>query len=384
LADQAPDSATYATLGLLGRQISETTDALPLRYWRASLANRNAARANMLHIGDSITWGYLPAGIPSLANRWPSMLRDILRSRFPCSPAVTGGFGFMDARQTYGGVTFSDSPLANTGGSDTPGYGLAQNARILAAAGDKQVYTFTGTGVDFQYVKYGGGGTFSYSIDGGAATNVATANGSTVNATTVAAARGLAAGTHTLTLLYVSGGGCFLTGANAYNGDESAGIGSAVAAWPGSNSAYWSAETTWPSSVPWIAPALVTICLGANDFDNASYVTSMTFKANIQTIIATVKSNAGYNPSFLLLPIWTPNVNGNPEPWANYVQAMYDIAATDPNGVVSVLDLYRRVNPSAYGTQADGILHPADQLHPTQPLGNRYIAETIAEFIAPR
>ena len=379
LADKVSATApSYAAT-----QALDTGDAMALRRFRAALANRNNARCNMLHIGDSITWGYKATtdGAASYAAAWTTILRDTMRARFPNSPAVAGGFGYISARQDFGS-TRTDAPITHVGGAQSSTYGLDRQSRIMSS-GATETVTFTGTGIDVQYLKWPGGGTFSWAIDGGTATNVSTTNATQTENNTVQI-RGLTAGAHTLVVSYVSGGTSFVGGYYAYNGDESKGIGSWMLAFPSVMSSYWSDTTAskWANGLPWATPDLVTIELGANDYNQSSYVPSATFRANIETLIATIKSVLTYSPSFVLVPVWELVKAGNPEAWQAYVDAMYAIAAADAANVC-VFDAAKRVRVGSPGNTAGGLLGAGDGAH-LSPQGNRYLAESLATFIGPR
>jgi lysophospholipase L1-like esterase len=370
---------TYAALGLAGRQAYETQDAIALRRFRYALGDRNANPCDVLHVGDSITQGYRAS---SLANRWASVFRDTIRSRFATTGVGSGGFGYVPAR-TLSNYTapFSDNLVsALTGGTNT--FGLDGVDLQMVASGTITL-TFTGTGCDILTTKFSGGGTYTYTVDGGAASSaISVANATNLYGAVTAQIRGLAAGSHTVVVSRASGT-VFLEGFMTYNADETKGVRSWVAAVAGSYSGDWStrATTYWPNYITQIQPDLVTIELGANDYINTSPVSVTTFKANVKSIIATVKANSTAVPSFVLMPVWAITGNGTPvDTWANYVAATYAIANEDTDGAVCVLDLQKRINPGAAST-VGGML--PDSSHPDDA-ANRYIGELLARFVEPR
>jgi hypothetical protein len=264
------------------------------------------------------------------------------------------------------------------GRTSTQNAGLDRNAVNMTAAASR-TYTFTGTGFDIFYWQFSGGGTFSYTVDGGSAVNVST-NGTTNTGMRNQAIRSLTAGSHTVVIAWVSGA-VYFTGGFAYNGDEAKGIRSWVAAQPSSQSGYWysASPMAWYDMLPNINPALVTVELMANDYNNLPAATS---KTNVTSLIASVKSKLGYIPSFVLLPVWPiSGAAATQGAYTDYITAQYDIAAADPDGAVTVCDLAARVGtsfPSTYGGLLD-----ADNAHPSA-LGDRYIGETLAAFVSPR
>ena len=370
---------------ILDVQTIDTADARALRYWRTALANRNARRANMLHLGDSITWGHqAPSdpGDPSIARRWTSVLRDTMRARFPTSPATAGGWGFISPN----GASLIDNPVTTTGTvTFSATYGLDLKTATLGSTGATLTVAFTGTGIDFNYLQMvNANGYFSWAVDGGTATVIST-NGPSDNSNVIGI-RGLTPGAHTLVITRTGTAFSFITGFYVYNGDESSGIGSWTAGWSGSKVSQWNAAPNWMDDLTWAAPDLMTIEFGANEYVDPAPVSSATFKANLQTMITGVRTKLGYSPSIVLIPVWALNngTNGNPETWAPYRAAMYEVAAADPTNVC-VWDAGVRVQPGStfVNDTAGGLLSPYDKAHPTD-VGHRYMAEALAQFISPR
>lgn len=365
-------------------QLVAARNSLALLRWRLALGGRAAAPADIMFFGDSITAGYQAT---ALAKRWATVLPTILRTRYP-TPGVTGGAGYQSARHMANASgNYPDDPFANVGGAQTayPAFGLDLVSWTLSATGQSITWTFTGTGFDIDYTKYVGGGTFSWSVDGGAATNVATSAGAIDTGTPVVQIRSLAAASHTVTCTWVSGTS-FINGGFAYNGDEAAGIRGTVLATVGFSTSLWlptsSASRFWTASVARRPPDLVFITLGANDFGSSTArVTPATFKANLQTMITAIKAGAsGYVPSFVLMPVWSMVTTLAPlAPYNDYVAVQYQIAAEDPDGAVAVLDLQQRVNPGAAGGTVGGFL--PDKTHPADA-GNQAVAEMVADFLA--
>ena len=348
-----------------------------LQRFRTALAGRNAAPCDIFHLGDSITWDY--AGL-SLANRWTSVFRDTLRTRFPCNPAVVGGHGFISSDPTFDVIVHTDtmSTIDGTATAVSSNFGPDLNGLVLDAASEGMTITFTGTGLDLFYAQFGGGGTFSYAVDGGGATNIVT-NGATNYAARNQAIRSLSVASHTVVIRWVSGL-CYFTGAFAYNGDETKGIRSTVAATPTTTSGYWwDVNHYWTAHIPQLLPDLVTIQLGPNDYGGVAPLSVATFKSNVQAIIADVKSKAGYSPSFVLLPVWPLTPAAPLDTWEKYVTAMYEIAAADSDNVC-ICDWGLRTSMTA-GTTIGGILS-GDFTHPST-LGNRYLGEQLAQFVSP-
>lgn len=399
LVTEAVADATYATQAALATKVSataptlaaaqsiDTADALALRRFRAAVANRATKRVNMAHIGDSVTHGFMGADpLPKMAERWPAVLAATFRSRFPVT-GVTGGLGFIPSRlNTASGTLVADSPLSWTGslGYDTS-LGLVLGSAWMPAADRVGTLNFTGTGVDILHSDRSGGGTFAYAIDGGAAVNVNTsATSSSLGVTQV---RGLTAGAHTLTLTYVTNYAA-VAGFYIYNGDEAAGFSTWNLGWTGIASDLWALDTQskeWPNAFAVeVKPDLLTIELGLNDQIKAPVITPAQFQTNLTTIISRASAALGYTPSIVLMPTWDGNAGATVSyPWQDYLDATYAVAEADPTHVC-VFDLRKRVSTSSAPTAAstDGILH-TDNKHPS-PLGMRFIAESLAQFLTPQ
>lgn len=372
--------APGVTPNMRGQQAISTRSAVALRNFRLALADRDTNPCDLLHVGDSISSGYKAT---ALGKRWSAVLRDTLRTRFP--QIATGGVGYISANPNAGSsTTFSDNPVAVSGGAfQSQNFGLDTAGRTMTGAGHTITVTFTGTGMDFTHAVFSGGGTFSWAVDGGSATNINT-NGTTDFTTVSRAIRGLTAGSHTVVFSWVSGGTVYWTGAAAYNGDETKGIRSWSMAVPGVTSGFWwntGKNQWWDLIGDLVSPDLVTIELGPNDYGGVSPLAVATYKSNLQSIISKVKANVtGYVPSFVLLPVPALTPQGATlAPWSDYVAAMYDIAAADADGAVCVLDLQQRINPGSPST-AGGVL--PDTTHPADA-GNRLYAEMIAGFASP-
>jgi lysophospholipase L1-like esterase len=354
----------------------------PLQPWYVALANRHYARASVVIIGDSITEGQ---GATAMTRRYVDRLAANLRNRFPTTGALgTGGGRGMLAPQLSGSTTYpatSYVTVAGTPGGPTNGYGPKKAVWNISGAGRSYTYALTGTSADVHYVRNGGNGTFSWAVDGGAATNIDTGPSGSALTDGVATRIPLGAnGPHTLTLAYVSGGATYIDGVVEFAGDEASGImvhdfghfGWTSTDWAGGNYP----ASAWPATVNAMAPALLGIQLGANDYGNN--IPPVTFQANLQSIITQTRAamTAPYPPVVLAL---TPQRTGTyAYQWAQYVAAAYAVAAADPT--VSVLEHGARMPAvtaaQTYGLYVDGV-HPSDK-------GHSMLADNWAYFLALR
>jgi lysophospholipase L1-like esterase len=351
-----------------------------LATFRRALAARDTAPVNMWHIGDSITVGVSPA---TLSTRWASILRDRLRAGFPTTGNPAGGFGYYSANPA------NNSAVVNTGGVLTSQGGLAFSPDSYVwrayASGDKQVYTFTGTGADILYWdnSFGAGQAFYWKVDGGAATNVVT--DAAYTALKRVQVRNLTAGSHTIEVGWAAGNGTTsyspISGIVAYNGDEAKGFRSIAAGISGGTTGTWNAMATGPfETAKLYAPDLVILALGTNDYGGTTPVSAATYKTNLQSMISKIKSaTTGKVPSFVIA-FPAEIAKANPlDPFSAYRAAAYDIATADPDNV-TVLDWGARFNPvPTFGSTLGGLLH-TDYVHPTAA-GHAYIARMAGRFL---
>lgn len=370
-------NATYAALGLRGEEVSHTQRATALRAWYAALANRSYAPAKIAIVGDSTTEGYYSTNAP--ARRWTDLFRDRLRSRFPSATVGTGGgVGWLPKGALY-------NPWTGTNGNQVA-FGFGKYT-IYLGVGNTATVTVTGTTARILYTTAPAFGTFSWSVDGGAATNVSAA-GTAQDSKLLVIPLGTS-GTHTLTLTGVSGA-CNIGGAMILNGDENAGIW----VYNGGHNSYGTVDfitkdaampaDTVASLCATEKPQLMIINLGINDwlFQRGGVTSATTFQTNIQTLINGI--NANTKCSIVLQMLYqggttTQQGTANADGWQRYVTAAFAVAGSNPN--VCVLDLTRRIpTPSTDNTLAliyTDLLHPADG-------GHSFMADTLVDFISPR
>lgn len=378
----------FPSLSKLGQTQLDAQNAFALEPWFAALANRENAPAKELKIGDSITEG---AAATSAANAWARRSGVLLRRNFP-TPGVGLGNSFGHSLPQY----FDSPTLPNpyqaavlTAGGFTvakdTGQGLGRRCGKMNGVGQSYTYSFTGTSFKVLGFQTAAGGVLGITIDGGARIDVNTAGSNLVKALYTSGA--LASGVHTVKLEYVSGGTfIYLADVLFFDGDEAKGIQSFEGGHYGWTSTQWITNNTTPASyVSLVAPSLVTITLGTNDYNTS--IPSSTTKANIKTMIAAYRAGSSKPISFVLgcLPKRGDTVSPL-EPWDNYVDAMYAIANEDTGGIggrsgVAVWDASRRFadfnTSNVLGSWAADKVHPLDLLHLN-------LGESWAQFVSPR
>lgn len=381
-------SATPPTPGTLRRipaqalhQAIGGTRSSKMLGWFAGLAGRPYARASVVCIGDSITEGQ---GATDVDYRWPARLRDMLRARFPTLGLIPagnagGGRGFLTPKLT-GSSSFSLPWVTVTGTpTSTTGYGPNFHTWDISAGGGCTLkYSLVGDSADILWVGASGNGTFSWSVDGGSATNVSTSQSTFTDGYITHVSLGIP-GPHTLTITWVSGGSTYVDGVIEYNGDYSAGIQVHDGGYYGSTAAVWNSGSAnqYPAAVAALSPNLVVIELGTNDAGGGASAT--TFSANLSAIVTLVRSGFTTPPPILLVAAYYSAAEGtSAATWAAYVAAMYAIAAADPS--IDVLDLSLRM-PAANAAVTWGA-YAGDALHPSN-LGHAMIADAVCQFLSP-
>jgi lysophospholipase L1-like esterase len=388
-----PNDTTTAPAGAAGSDKTVPVQSLyqsaggahssKLQGWFAALANRAAARANVVILGDSITVGQ---GATAFANSYAQLLPVLLNARFPTTGLSTHGRGFLPpilppsnpTSFTPGYVTVSN-PTNLIAGSL---YGFGPNLEtwdISHTAANTLTYSLVGDSADILWAGSSGNGTFGWKVDAGSVTNVST-NVAFTPAGVTHISLGTA-GAHTLTLTNVSGGPTFITGVVEYNGDFAKGIQVHDCGFSGSTTGFWTTSggnTSGSASLPTLSPSLIIIELGVND--NASSISAATSAANITSLIADIRANFNPDPPILLLGMYNAASDGptTPAQWAAYISAMYGVAAADSQ--VDVLDLTLRM-PST-GAAVTWSLYAGDGIHPVNS-GHQMIADAVCQFLSP-
>lgn len=365
--------APSPALSKSGRERLLTQNAAALQKWRAALASRDFAPVNVVCLGDSITEGQ---GATTFERTYRQALLRRLRERFPVA-GVTGGRGFIGAAKT--GFSSGTWPVV-TGGSPAidQDRGPKRQAVILSAAGHSLTFTIKGTSVDLMYARATSSGTISYTIDGGAATTLALAGGTTALQSGQLARINLGtSGAHTLVVSYSSGGSCYIEGVVEYDGDETKGIRVHDAGHHGWTTATWSNRggfDYWMHSIRALNPDLLVLALMAND--STIPIAPATSLSNLKSILSILRGDA-VNPSVLVVPMFQRS-EVTATTWLGYVQAAYQLMAEDP--LVSICDLSARMPAAGLGSNSLGLY--ADTVHPTDK-GHSMIADAILESIAP-
>lgn len=374
----------------LSQQVLATQRSGALTPWYAGLSNRLNARCDVACLGDSITEGQHGVGPPGTGfqNRWTARLADQLRARYPTEGYQGGGRGFIGVVGTgetsfVWPTTVAGSPtIASTLG---PKGSFAQ----LTGAGQSITWSLVGDACDIMWCQVFGGGSFSYSVDGGSPVTVST-SGTTLDGQLTRVSLG-SPGAHTLVVAWASGS-ADIDGVIEYYGDAGQGIqvhDCGHFGWQTSNWVTALNAGAGAGSAAGIAgglsPSAVVITLGVNDQFNA--VAPATFQANLQTIISDLEAQLPLPLPSFILQMLPPRVgqSGYTFPWSQYVAAAYAVAAADTSGpagqsLVTVMDWTLGPRMPGADTDSYGFWQAADAVHPSN-LGHQAIADGLLEFL---
>jgi lysophospholipase L1-like esterase len=360
-AAEASAAAVEDNLDLLGDPL--LYDSTKLRSWRVALGKRANTPVDILVLGDSLIEGQ---GASAAANRFHDRLLARLRTEY--QPAgVTGGEGYVPAAYIATGVTDRWTFTGTTAVREDLG-GLGERTVTLAVSATASL-TFTGTALKVMYAKGPTAGTFSWAIDGGAATNVI-ANNATISGGNVVDITGLSDASHTVVVTGLSNT-TYLEGAMVLRGDSTSGMriwGAGHSGWQSDDHANVGVVSAM-DSVAAVQPDLVLVHLGLNDYGSQSQtrIAPAAMATNFDTIAANIRAVCTIAPSFVwLIPYERTVVPTVLATWEEYRQAYKDFAAND--GQIGLVDIGAAIGSFAgstdpYGIDAGDFVHPNDAGH---------------------
>ncbi|SDT74312.1 SGNH/GDSL hydrolase family protein [Actinoplanes derwentensis] len=375
-----------------------------LRTWHAALAGRHYSPAVIAAIGTTATEG---VGVTAYGRDYLGQLATALRTRFPVSPEIAGeayielrrrhgqpavgggaatvGGNFVSAWSEMGDWGSYPWPAVRSGGTanGTTGWGL--RAVQFSAAGQTLTYSFVGSSVHVWYGILAGGGTFSVTIDGVVVAASVTTDSTVTGGNARWMSPVLPPGQHqvVITCLAPGSAGTYVHGFATFHGDEGRGIQVYNGGHSGRVTADFTTQSTgWAPRLATIQPHLVIIELGFQDW--RMNVAVATMKANLKTIIATVRANTTTSPSFVI--IGSPKLTNLAltQDFALFTTAWREIVAEDTAGIggsgVAYFDLAARQTAPATNNSLG--LYGSDQLSPTDK-GAAHIADALTAFLAP-
>jgi lysophospholipase L1-like esterase len=341
--------------------------------WDAALADVDESPARWLAVGDSLTEGQ---GASSVDARWVDLARDDLQAAHPVD-GVAGGVGYRPAVfATFG----PDSPWGDwaadrQGGVTFDTISPALGFRSLELDPGAQVsWPVTGTDVDLWWA--GGGGSFTWDVDGTRQGRVDT--GDSVASSSVTPIEGLDAGAHTVTVTADgdSDEPVVLYGLAAFDGDRDRGVTLYDSARSGATTTTFTDDLSgWLEAVAAARPDVVTITLGAND------LRSLDPEEFADGYLDIVEGLQGLDapPTIVVVdefPVASGLADSARAPISEYADALD--AIVDETGVVSVS--LGEALVSSGGTDLRSLLS-SDGLHPNDA-GQRAIATFMTGVLA--
>uniref|UniRef100_UPI0015F09407 SGNH/GDSL hydrolase family protein n=1 Tax=Pseudonocardia pini TaxID=2758030 RepID=UPI0015F09407 len=333
--------------------------------WNTAMASAKAGtgRARVAVFGDSQAEGQ---GASARANRWQDLMLGTLRSRLALSG---GGRGAVPAKyEVYGpDSTWGTTGFATSGSVDDYAAGpFGQRGRIVNAS-STLTWTVQGTHAQIWYGAYSGMSAFGYKIDGGSTVTVAATSPSNPTWTSVALTLG-SSGSHTVQIITAAGQSAFVGGLVVFDGDSTTGVTLLDSAKVGitadtyTNNAAEPHTTSWQRGIDSLAPDLVLIALGLNDWDaqtaTAAYIT------DLQTIATRLRALTKV-PSILVLAPRNvaPDANSRTITWSAYISALQSMVTTDGNMGFLNLDSLMSGTGSPGGANWTSDWHPTDAGH---------------------
>ncbi len=341
-----------------------------LQRWHKALADRASKPARWLAIGESLTEGQ---GASSRSLRFLDLTRDRLRAKYPVS-RVSGGENYIPAvYRVWGPDSTWTQPYSASTGTLTPSFWAASLGyrSLQIGAGASVTYPVTGSSADIWYLNGPITGTLTYRVDGGSAHSVNTAGSSWTNDRILDVPLG-AAGNHTITVSAQSSW-VLLAGFTVYNGDRTAGIQVYDSSYSGAEvSTFLAGLATFHQAAADVAPDLVTIELGGNDYLNGTDPAE--FGAELAGLVQDLLSLPKIPSIVLLVPYRTnPPALANPIPYQDYADQIHGVAAAYP-AQVSVID-FAQLMP-ATDSSGDGY-YSTDAIHPNDR-GQRVMADILS------
>lgn len=360
-----------------------------LRPWFAALAGVDTSPADILLVDDSTGEGTGTSSSRAFPeNTWARRMVFLLRQHCLSNSVGVGGPGYIPAfyaiTPAISGVGFSwaGSPTLESAFS-----GLGCRSAKLTGAGQVGTISLSAvTSFDVVFTKASGGGSFSVAIDGGAPVTVSAADTTTSYGNRQRFTMP-DQNAHTVTIAWVSGQVWF-EGLMAYRGDENNGIRLWDAAHHGFRAGNFSGDyltgggtagATWARSIP-ATIALAINGMGLNDY--GAQLGAAVYKQRMDKLNGIIRARVGATVPIVMIAKYrradsTGLASEAVEPWANYVEALRELAAADPT--VYLVDLSARMTRT--DQEIAGLVSP-DLVHLTNR-GNRFVGHEMVRALSP-
>lgn len=269
--------------GLLLRNAKATG----LRYWRAAVAGARAGekQAHLCCFGDSITQGF-NGNLPLHQNSGAAYLKRHVDDYF----GVVTGTGVIGAADVDLDVQTGEDRIveAGPGWSDYLDYGPFERCRTATGTANTITFTATGTACDIWYQRLTTGGTWTYTVDGGAPVSVNSNGGILVTRTQIT---GLTDTEHVIVITAPETNSIYFLGIEMKRGGN---YGVKVSRFASSGAASAELVTVGTgkglaANVGMTKPDLAFLIFGTNDWNQQTPLA--TFEANLLAFEASLEAN---------------------------------------------------------------------------------------------
>jgi lysophospholipase L1-like esterase len=330
----------------------------------AARVKANVGNCRILMLGDSTTFGINSTASDTgdlTAANYPTDLATYLNSIImPANRASFFGCGAGGGTGTSGGNCSIDPRITlgqwsvTSAVTSVGGFAIQDNGSgsSLNFAPTTSVNTFK-----IWYVTHGGGGEIYYALDGGSTTGFST-NGSTGIGSQVVTAT--TPGQHILNLTCPScTSNTYIVGIEAYNTNIGS-IDIMNAGWPGASSGNWNVTGPYAplTTAVDMAPDVVIIDLGINDWKNNGVVSLATYQANMGAIIAALQATSDV---ILVTPAPSYITSTSVALQQDYVAVQY-VLSKQYN--VPLIDNFSRWGTYAIANAAPLLFESGDGYHP--------------------
>ena len=337
----AADGTLAATGGTGGTAVSDQTGRYYLRNWQGNLAklqqNVVATRAVIAFLGDS--WTY--------EDVITNPVKRVLQARYGNAGP---GYQTLNATGAYPPeVTVAKAGTWNEVNAIGTGPDLSSASSSDIATPAKKTLTAAGTDFVIHYYQQPGGGSFTYSVDGGTATTVNTAAASLTYATVTIP--GLALGSHAIALTVTVAGTAGVTLCGIDVQTNTAGVRLHKLGAPGQQASQWAAAITqanFTASLQALNPCAVHILFGTNEM-NAN-TTPAAFTANLGALVASIRAALPTVDIVLATP-GDNGLTGTSYAMSDYATAMQAAATANNTGFINN---YLNIGPYA-AANANGL-----------------------------
>lgn len=375
-----------------GGLVGETAD--PLATWHAALSNVDTEQARVLWVGDSVLEG---TGASARSNRTLDLMLAEMVADYPVSgqgasqylPAVYGcpksgqatntSWGGLWTTSSSGTITQRLGGIGGAAGTMANTFGLGMRSVDFSGTNATVTYTLHGTDVD---VWFAAGGSFTYSVDGGAFSSAVSTAGMNANADTYPIHLG-SSGSHTLAIRR-SSGTIHLLGFTQFDGARDKGIAFFDAChWAAITTSFYDVGTpTAPQNAKFVRslavvnPQLVAINIVANEIN---VTTPPQFQTNYAGMLDAIKATVP-SASIVMFPVYQQGAMDEVLPNGYTPQDYFDVLEALAESYGARHFVLTPPMP-AVGTDG-GVYYQSDEMH-LKDAGHALMASVIEPYIDP-